>query len=342
MAIEPIPAIRAAYQDLFLSILADCGGSDASRCRTFHLPQGRVDRPNAYLPLRSVLAFVQCAAGGGDLDGFIRRVGERMSVADFDADLRGAVMRAPSLESALQRFCTLADREQSPARYRLAPSGDAVRVRCSLGTGLPAGAGYLGEWLQILTLSALMRRFTGGRWFPTEIALQTSREPDECLRSLFPDTGFVTGQAETCVTLPASLLRFASIVDRSAFSDEEHRLVTHSPAAWDFAASLRAILRSYLAEGRLNINLVAGIAGCGVRTLQRRLKDCGQSFSDVLQQARFEVAAELLKDPDMKVIEAGYAVGYTDPSHFARAFRRVAGVSPKHYRTNGLLNEQRA
>ena len=97
MAIEPIPVIRAAYQDLFLSILADCGGSYASRCRTFHLPQGPIDRPNAYLPLRSVLAFMQCKAGGGDLDGFIRRVGERMSVADFDADLRGAVVSAPSL-----------------------------------------------------------------------------------------------------------------------------------------------------------------------------------------------------------------------------------------------------
>ena len=68
-----------------------------------------------------------------------------------DADLRGAVMRAPSLESALQRFCRLADREQSPARYRMVPSGDAVRVCCSLGTGLPAGgAGLKREVLHIL------------------------------------------------------------------------------------------------------------------------------------------------------------------------------------------------
>ena len=66
------------------------------------LAQGHIDRPNAYPPLRSDLAFVLCTAGSGDLNGFIRRVGERMSVADFDADLRGAVMRAPSLESALQ------------------------------------------------------------------------------------------------------------------------------------------------------------------------------------------------------------------------------------------------
>ena len=110
------------------------------------------------------------------------------------------------------------------------------------------------------------------------------------------------------------------------------------PAAWNFAESLRAILRSYLAEGHPDINLAAGIVGCGVRTLQRRLEDCGQSFSDVLQQARFEVAAQLLQEPDVKVIDAAYAVGYTDPSHFARAFRRVAGVSPKHYQTNSVLN----
>ena len=53
-----------------------------------------------------------------------------------------------------------------------------------------------------------------------------------------------------------------------------------------------------------------------------------------MQEARFEVAAQLLRESDKQVIEVAYAVGYSDPSHFARAFKRLAGVSPKVYQAH--------
>jgi AraC-like DNA-binding protein len=51
-----------------------------------------------------------------------------------------------------------------------------------------------------------------------------------------------------------------------------------------------------------------------------------------VQQARFETAAHLLQDSQVKVIDAAYAAGYDDPSHFTRAFKQLAGVSPRRYR----------
>ena len=91
-------------------------------------------------------------------------------------------------------------------------------------------------------------------------------------------------------------------------------------------------LRSYLQDGCPDIHLAAEMADVSVRTLQRRLAGFGMSYSMLAQQARFESAVDLLKNPGLKSLDIAQAAGYRDPSNFARAFRRIAGVSPREYR----------
>jgi AraC-like DNA-binding protein len=77
---------------------------------------------------------------------------------------------------------------------------------------------------------------------------------------------------------------------------------------------------------------MADAFGVSGRTLQRRLQQHGRSYFDVVQEARFELARELLVDPSARIIDVAFATGYENPQHFARAFRRLAGVSPTDYR----------
>lgn len=100
----------------------------------------------------------------------------------------------------------------------------------------------------------------------------------------------------------------------------------------DFADPLKQTLRAYLVDGYPDIKLAAELAGTSVRTLQRGLAQSDLIYSKLIQETRFEAALQLLSDPDMKIIDVAYASGYEDPSNFARAFRRLAGVSPQEYR----------
>ena len=59
----------------------------------------------------------------------------------------------------------------------------------------------------------------------------------------------------------------------------------------------------------------------------------GKTYSQLVEEARFSEAARLLRNTDSKIIDVAYDVGYAHPTHFARAFRRIAGVSPSEYRT---------
>jgi AraC-like DNA-binding protein len=64
----------------------------------------------------------------------------------------------------------------------------------------------------------------------------------------------------------------------------------------------------------------------------RKLTQIGTRYSEVLNQARFDVAGRMLQDPNVTVADVAYRLGYSSPAHFARAFQRIAGVTPRVYR----------
>jgi AraC-like DNA-binding protein len=49
-------------------------------------------------------------------------------------------------------------------------------------------------------------------------------------------------------------------------------------------------------------------------------------------EVRMDRAVGLLLNQDMRITDVAREAGYDDSSHFARAFRRRAGVSPRQYR----------
>ena len=68
------------------------------------------------------------------------------------------------------------------------------------------------------------------------------------------------------------------------------------------------------------------------RTLQRKLKDEGVSFNDLLQDCRLQLAKKYLQQNHRSVVETSYLLGFSEPSAFSRAFKRWTGMSPAKFR----------
>lgn len=68
------------------------------------------------------------------------------------------------------------------------------------------------------------------------------------------------------------------------------------------------------------------------RTLHRRLADEGTTLTAVVDAARFRKACHLLAQRRMTVDAIAFAVGFSDPSSFSRAFKRWSGQSAQDYR----------
>jgi AraC-like DNA-binding protein len=68
------------------------------------------------------------------------------------------------------------------------------------------------------------------------------------------------------------------------------------------------------------------------RTLRRRLHEQGQSYQQLLEEARRRDSCRLLADPALEVRRVGELLGYTDPANFTRAFKSWHGVTPSEWR----------
>ena len=93
-----------------------------------------------------------------------------------------------------------------------------------------------------------------------------------------------------------------------------------------------AYMEEHYAE-RLTLQTVAEHCYVSQWHLSKLLnKHASQSFYDLLNAIRINRAREMLKDPSLKINEICELTGYADTAHFARVFKRIAGMSANEYR----------
>jgi len=98
------------------------------------------------------------------------------------------------------------------------------------------------------------------------------------------------------------------------------------------ALDVRAKIAACIDNGLPTIDEIAVALRTSPRTLQRRLRDAGTTYSDVLDEFRLDLADRMLVDSDMRVSEIGYMLGYADLSSFDRAYRAWTGHTPAETR----------
>ena len=67
-------------------------------------------------------------------------------------------------------------------------------------------------------------------------------------------------------------------------------------------------------------------------------KVAGLNFTDYLSRVRIEKSKNLLLNPNLRVSEIAYEVGFQSLTHFNRVFKRVLGQSPSEYRAHLMIS----
>ncbi|MEC8426895.1 MAG: AraC family transcriptional regulator ligand-binding domain-containing protein [Pseudomonadota bacterium] len=69
------------------------------------------------------------------------------------------------------------------------------------------------------------------------------------------------------------------------------------------------------------------------RTLQRKLEAKGTGYRQLLDEARRELALELVGNTNSRITDIALRLGFRNASNFARAFKRWSGVTPGEFRS---------
>lgn len=101
-----------------------------------------------------------------------------------------------------------------------------------------------------------------------------------------------------------------------------------------FLMKVRRSVEHNMGDEKFGISELCHSLAISRTQLHRKLKAVtGLSTSYVVRSIRLQRAKQLLETSDLNVSEVGYAVGYTNSSHFTQDFRKEFGKPPREFKS---------
>lgn len=95
---------------------------------------------------------------------------------------------------------------------------------------------------------------------------------------------------------------------------------------------VRAHIQQDLIHGEPNLEKVALDLHMSPCTLSRRLKSHDITFTQLIDQVRYELAKHYIQQKNLPISEVAFLLGYSEVSAFSRAFKRWFGCTPRQLR----------
>lgn len=92
------------------------------------------------------------------------------------------------------------------------------------------------------------------------------------------------------------------------------------------------VVNERLSDEEFNVEVLASAVGLSRVQLHRRMKEMtGIPVGDFIRNLRLQQAARLLEKGDVTVSQVTWAIGMSNPTHFATAFKKLFGMTPTEY-----------
>ena len=286
-----------------------------------------MDDPGMPVPTAALWRFREVAANRTGLPNLTLDVMGSSEFTDL-GKIAEAVRCAPTLLAMIRSFQRLTYTESSTANFGIHPCHDEGVIYSNRF----ALRHRQGEWhaeLYILLWMLKLVRLVDPAWSPKEIWCISKATPDrvKAMESLTARARF--DQSCTAFVIPTSLLALPCKNEGANPNEESLWLTAPSPS---FSGAIKQVIRAYAGDGWLTVNETSEVVDTSVRTMQRRLSAEKKTYSEILEETRAEAAGNLLENTDATMLEISRQLGYSDQSHFTRAFRRWAAVSPTEFR----------
>jgi AraC-like DNA-binding protein len=321
----------------YIGALRDAGVPVERALERSRLPVSIEQTPNDYVSLPRALDWVWRSSRGVKIMELGFLAGRAASLSTLHPDVQRALLGAPTGLSRIEALSNQVHRENSAVKIDIRREGADVRVVCQvLGFQNSPFVGFA-EWKVIAGIIDSVRSAAGPDWRPPEITFVSRGRPSDATLEAYGNTRILTGQPCGSVLVAAADLARPCIDRRSTSNAVTDPLTPpQTPSGlgdvWDFVSALRALIRPYVSQGHPHLSLVAEIVSMSERTLQRRLAQAGVTFSEIVQDARFSIASDLMADTDLNIADIAFAAGYENAPHFSRAFKRLTGMTPRDYR----------
>lgn len=319
-------------------MLEDCGVDPGSVLSRRGFQRTDFEDPDNALPYANVLSVLEDAARTTGLDNFGLALGLKARLSHFG--LVGQLMQsAPTFDHALRDYMANHGRfvrggapywvQLSP--YRVENPEDFIVGYCCIVGSAPTvqfslaamGAG-----------SSIFHELTGHRPRRVYLALSRNDRISKAIVSMLAPSEIVFDSPHFGLAYPTELL-----AQKNKKADAKlYRLFSDRVQDYwnglepDFTDQVRRHVLPYLFVKSSHMRDLSDDLRLHARAINRRLKDRGTTLRAIVNQMRYEIASQLLRNTSLPVSAVADALGYAEASVFVRAFRRWSGVTPERWR----------
>ena len=327
-SVQPIPLVRASTIRPIFDWIDRNGVAEPAELRD---ARKLVLQPTALVPAALGGRLFAAAERASGTSAFGLLSGAATPLLEI-GDWGSVLSRVSSVSGCIHAIVQSSRRFNTGQRHWVVQRGDEVWLHHRLASCVVEGRDAAHAYALMLMLQ-MIRLATGPTWRATEIHLESARPPHAAQIEALVEKRVAYEQPYTAIVFPISVLhaRFPQRLPHRAA--ERGALVP----AEDFERSARQLVDALLDLGATDLHAAAESVHMSERSLQRRLTQSGLSFTQLVEQARFDKARRMLRGGTAKIVEISAELGYSDSANFTRAFRRWTGVAPQVFRRSPSL-----
>lgn len=324
--------VRAAVLTNYLEVARHQGLNPHALLTQVGLSPAMLSPPDQRIPIDAAVRLLELSAQASGCQHFGLSMAESRQLSDFGV-VSLLLTHQRTLRDALQVLVHYRHLMNDSLAIFVEEAGRMVIIREEVITGVPMPGRQASE-LAIGVMFRLCAALLGSSWQPYSVNF-THRAPEnlQVHRRIFGCTlefgsefnGIVCPDAHLDVTNPHADPGMARYAQR--YLDSLQR--QEGPST---LFEVRKTIYLLLPMGRATIEQIAQTQGMNVRTLQRRLKEDGCTFNDLINDVRRDLVLRYLENPAYSLSQVADMLGYSMASSFTRWFIAQFGMPPANWR----------
>jgi AraC-like DNA-binding protein len=322
--------VRAAAVTNFFEVAQGLGLNPQPLLREARLSRALLSDPDQRVSVNACARLLEQAALAAHCETFGLRMAESRQLSDFGV-MSLLISQQPTLRDALATIIRYRHLVNESLAILLEEAGKVVIIRQEMVLDTPSRQA---SELALGVSFRLCRALLGPQWHPLNVNFTHAAPADlQVHRRLFGCPLEFDSEFNGITCLAADLDAAIPTAD-PGMARYAQRFVDTLPRvnAPSIGRDVRSAVYLMLPMGRATCEGVAQGLGMSLRTMQRQLDEAGETFTDILNEVRRELAQRYVENPQYSLLRVAELLGYGSASSFTRWFSTQFGEAPVTWR----------
>jgi AraC-like DNA-binding protein len=323
--------VRSAVLIAYAEAMGSLGLDPYRMMRKVGLPVGALKNPNTKIPVDSLRALLAESARVGGCEEFGLLVGRAVTMS-MKGPLGSLIREQPTVRAAVEALRRYLHYQNDNVEIRIDERDGLAVLEPILLSARTRRDRHMVEMTVAMNVQ-ILRALLGDAWMPVRVTFAHGPPKDTgpyrddfgAVEFNHRSNSIILTRADLDTALPDADAETAREIARYF----ERRA---KPSSDSMVETISGLIANLLPAGQCSVDEVANHLGIHRRTVHRRLASEGQSFSQLLETARREVATNALSKGDQPLGAIMREAGFSSASSFSRWFHQAYGIQPSEFR----------